>query len=212
MEKKKNGCFKAVSVISLVIAIIYSVVLAFILISAIVDFQALVESFEIVALEETGGVPESSEDVLLVGARTAAIITLVAFSIMFAGMITVYFLTFTKMKKYSCLTNEEAHIYSGRLIAWIIVFFVFGDIVNAVLLLCGYFNVTKPQIDEYRRAFDAQYSIDEVPQTNDEKIDESVDLDLMITRLEKLNKIKEMGGLSDEEYESLRKSIVEGKK
>lgn len=212
MEKKKNGCFKAVSIIALTLGIIYSVVLAIVVIASIVDFQALVESFEIATLEETGGVPGAEVDEFFVDAKSSAIIMVVGLSISFAAMIAVYFLTYAKMKKYSYLTNEEANKYSGRIIAWIVVFCVCGDFINAVLLLCGYFNVTKPQIDEFRKPVEPEQT-EEQKQIEEQKQDVSqVDLDKMMERIEKLQKIKEMGGLTDEEYESLRKDIVDGKK
>ena len=206
MEKKKNGCFKAVSIISLILGIIYSVVLTFILIAAIVDFQGLVDSFNVSLLEETGGVPGSATEEMLIEARTFAIITVVGLSISFAAMIAVYFLTYAKMKKYSYLTNEEANKYSGRIIAWMIIFCVCGDFITAVLLLCGYLNVTKAQIDEFRKPVESENIEEQKQETN------PVDLDVMMERMEKLQKIKEMGGLSDEEYETLRKAIIDGKK
>lgn len=206
MEKKKNGYFKAVSIISLVSAIILSVLLIFVLGAALTDFQTFMESFEQVAIGETGGIPGSGEEILL-DAQSSAIVMLVFFSIMIGGGATVSFLAYFKIKKYSELTNEEANIYYGRIIAWVVVMFVCGGFVMGILMLFGYLNVTKVQIEEYEKST----NLFELNQINSDNSD-NVDLDLMMERLEKLQEIKDLGGLTDEEYENLRRSIIEGKK
>lgn len=206
MEKKKNGYFKAVSIISLVSAIILSVLLIFVLGAALTDFQTFMESFEQVVIAETGGIPGSGEEILL-DAQSSAIVMLVFFSIMIGGGATVCFLAYFKIKKYSELTNEEANIYNGRILAWVVVMFVCGGFVMGLLMLFGYLNVTKVQTEEYEKST----NLFELNQINSDNSD-NVDLDLMMERLEKLQEIKDLGGLTDEEYENLRRSIIEGKK
>lgn len=206
MEKKKNGYFKAVSIISLIGAIILSVLLIFVLGAALTDFQTFMESFEQVVIAETGGIPGSGEEILL-DAQSSAIVMLVFFSIMIGGGATVCFLAYFKIKKYSELTNEEANIYNGRILAWVVVMFVCGGFVMGLLMLFGYLNVTKVQTEEYEKST----NLFELNQINSDNSD-NVDLDLMMERLEKLQEIKELGGLTDEEYENLRRSIIEGKK
>ena len=197
MEKKNNGFFKAVSIISLTIAIIYSIALVLFVIAFAMDFQGLVESFSIIVLEDgTSIVAEGN-------AIVKAALTIAFVCLYFGAFIAFYFVAFAKIKKYSSLTDAEAKTYSGKIIAWVVVMFIFGGIINAVLMLIGYLTVTEKQV---------QLVAEKMKKIANEQEDENndIDMDLMINRLEKLNKIKEMNGVTDEEYEILRKKIVKG--
>ena len=85
--------------------------------------------------------------------------------------------------------------------------FVFGGLLLGLLMLLGYVNVTKEQINSCNEKLKKNEE-NQTLQTETVNKSQNVNLDLMMERLEKLNKIKEMGGLSDEEYNDLRKRIL----
>ena len=207
MEKKQNSYYKAVSIISLVVAILVSVVLCFVIVGAICDIEGLM--IEVIAsYEEYAGVPGTlTEDV-----RTFTIVMMVLTCIYLAEVAAFHYLAYAKLKKYTNLTDEEAKKYNGKLLAWTIVMFLFSGILNGVLMICGYTSITKEQVEKFdneQNSSDQDKPIEEsVNQSSGTSLD-TQSLDTMIERLNKLNKIKEMGGLTDEEYENLRKKIVD---
>lgn len=210
MEKKQNGYFKAVSIISLVYAICLCVLFVFVFVAALTDFQFFMESFEQIVIAETGGVPGVEVEQILLSAQSSAVIVLILFGVLIGGSAAVCYLAYFKLKKYSELTNEEAALYNSRIIVWIVVMFVCSGFIMGLLMLLGYINITKVQIDEFN-GVKAKPQAEESTETETIKTNNSVDLDKMMERLEKLQKVKDMGGLTDEEYEELKKSIIDGK-
>ena len=211
MGKKYNSSYKAISIISLIMAIIYSFFTVFLIVAAIMDFDNLVLSF---VAEETisSGVEITSE--MIEVAKISAVTFVSMMVIYWCGMQTMLYIAFAKFKKYSSLTDEEAHKYNGRLVAWVVVLFMFSSLLLGILAIVGYVNGTKHQVDNYRRKMyeaaqtnDAESSAD----ISDQPKEYEKDLDLMMSRLEKLQRIKDMGGITDEEYEKLRKEIVNKK-
>ena len=86
--------------------------------------------------------------------------------------------------------------------------------------MVGYTSVTKQQVEAYKmKNFMATNGVDEgTAERTEQEPEESqtehnfdADLDTMMARLEKLQKIKEMGAITDEEYEQLRSRIVNNK-
>ena len=210
MEKKQNGYYKAVSIISLVVAILSSIILCFTIVGSIFDLNGLILEFISYAYEESVGVPgEITGEV-----KNFTIVMIVTTCIYIACYAAVHYLAYVKLKKYSRLTDEEAKNLNGKLVAWTVIMFLFSGIINGVLMLCGYTSVTKEQIENFDNS---QNSVSQNTVTNQAKQENNMesidtkDLDAMIERLERLNKIKQMGGLTDEEYENLRKKIVDNK-
>ena len=204
MEKVKNPYYKAVSIISFVFAIIFSVSLGIILVASLLDVEYFISFFEPIIMEDGYGNTE-----LVMDMQTSAIAMLVIMSIYMGGLVAFLFVAYAKLKKYTELTNEEAKVYSGRLIAWIVVMFLFGGMIMGLLMVVGYITITEKQISALNLTdVSVVNSVKEVKEENNTK---TQDLDLMIVRLEKLQRIKEMGGLTDEEYENLRQAIVNGK-
>jgi len=206
MEKVKNPYFKAVSIISLVFAIIMSVSIGLILLAALSDLEYFVDFFLPVIIEDELG---SSEVVM--DAQGSALTMLVMMAIYMGGLVAFLFVAYAKLKKYAQMTNEEAKAYSGRIIAWIVVMFLFSGILSGGLMLAGYLTVTQKQIESLNTLPNAENKETNNSGIANENKEVVQDLDTMIERLEKLNRIKEMGGLTDEEYEELRKKIVNGK-
>lgn len=212
MEKKMNGSYKAISIISLIMAIIYSVFTVFLICAAIIDFDNLVLSFAITDEMVNPSVEITAE--MIEVAKIAAITFVASTAVYWAGMQAMLYVAFAKFKKYSALTDEEANKYNGRLIAWVIVLFMFSSLLLGILAIVGYVNGTKPQVDEHRRKMfaAAQASADQSSASvGDQPKEYDRDLDTMMARLEKLQRIKDMGGITDEEYEKLRKEIVNKK-
>lgn len=206
MEKVKNPYFKAVSIISLVFAIIMSVSIGLILLAALSDLEYFVDFFLPVIIEDELG---SSEVVM--DAQGSALTMLVMMAIYMGGLVAFLFVAYAKLKKYAQMTNEEAKAYSGRIIAWIVVMFLFSGILSGGLMLAGYLTVTQKQIESLNTLPNAENKETNNSGIANENKEVVQDLDTMIERLEKLKRIKEMGGLTDEEYEELRKKIVNGK-
>ena len=206
MEKVKNPYFKAVSIISLVFAIIMSVSIGLILLAALSDLEYFVDFFLPVIIEDELG---SSEVVM--DAQGSALTMLVMMAIYMGGLVAFLFVAYAKLKKYAQMTNEEAKAYSGRIIAWIVVMFLFSGILSGGLMLAGYLTVTQKQIESLNILPNAENKETNNSGIANENKEVVQDLDTMIERLEKLKRIKEMGGLTDEEYEELRKKIVNGK-
>ena len=205
MERKNNGYFKAVSIISLVLAILLSVVTLMIIFGAMIDFNTLVVTF---AEIDNAGVPDAD----MASTYSIVVVMFVLTILYLVGYIVFHFLAFFKLKKYSNLTNEEAKQYSGRIIAWTILMFLISGLVSAILMILGYENVTKKQVEELAmQQNQTQVETKKNSQTETSDVD-VLKLDTMIARLEKLNKIKELGGLTDEEYEELRKKIIDADK
>ncbi len=206
MEKKINGSFNAVSIISLITAIIYSIFTVILLVVSILDF----DNFVVSLIDTVEVTPTLIEDAKAIAIGFFA----TNFISMIASQVLLY-LAFVKFKKYSCLTDEEAVFFKGRIVAWVIVMFLFAGLVIGVVALVGYNTTTKQQIENYTmQQYQQRYQEMEQSQAKTEqKTEEQTDFDMdkMIARLEKLNRIKEMGGLTDEEYERLRKEIVNKK-
>ena len=203
MEKRKNGYFKAVSILSLISGILFAIALVLFIIGSIVGIDLILEA--IVAEIEGAGL--TGYETLASGELVSLIVVM---CIYMAGYVALSFVAFAKLKKYTYLTNEEAQKYNGKIIAWIVVMFLFCGTILGIIMLLGYLNVTKVQIDQLNlKACETDNEVLENNQVNEST--DTKDLDLMMERLEKLNKIKEMGGLTDEEYETLRKKIVDNK-
>lgn len=209
MEKKKNGYFKAVSIIALVLATIYTICLGLIIVGAIFDFESLILEV-MITIEDTAGIPESiSSDI-----QNFTITMLVLTCVYIAALSVVHYLAYFKLKKYTQISDEEAKLYNAKIIAWIVIMFLFSGVLNGILMLCGYTSITKLQIENVNNVesnLQNQSDKNQETGTNNTSIN-TKDLDTMIERLEKLNKIREMGGLTEEEYEILRKKIAEGGK
>ena len=199
-KKIKNNFFKAVSIISLIIAIISVISTVMIVIGSIINANLLVE---LLADENISG--EFLTDLTLLKDNFALIISLIC--VYMVGYSIFNFLAFFKLRKYSNLTNEEAKMYSSRIIAWVVLFFIFGGLVCGILLLMGYLNIVKEQVitvDELELNEQQEKVEDSVIDKNQEK---TVDSNKIMERLERLNKIKEMGGITDEEYNTLKQRI-----
>jgi len=218
MEKKNNSMFKAVSVISLILAIINSVWTVATLVVALVDFEAYTMDFvEASSLVGSTYVSVEVTEAMMEEATIFATSYLIASTISMGITQAVLYVAFEKFKTYQSLTDEEASVYSGKLVAWIVVLFLFAGLLLGILAWIGYNNVTKQQIESYKMqkymAMNPNNEQHSSPEANDapETRNTAQDLDLMMARLEKLQRIKEMGGLTDEEYEKLRKDIVNKK-
>jgi len=200
MEKKYNGMFKAVSVISLVLAIIFSVSSALLLLTTLIDF----ESFALTFIEEgtTNISPEMISDV-----RLAATIYMVVMGVYMLGSQILLYISYNKFKFYSNLTNEEASKYNGKIIAWIVFHFICSGLLLGILSLVGYLTVTKGQVEQYRGIKDSNQEYNN-ENTHDQNLEQNNDLDKMMERLERLQKIRDMGGITEEEYQALRSKII----
>ena len=141
MEKKFNGSFNAVSIISLITAIIYSIFTVILFVVSILDF----DNFVVSLIDNV----ETTTPTLVEEAKAVAVGFLVAnFISMIASQVLLYF-AFVKFKKYSCLTDEEAVFFKGRIVAWVVVMFLFAGLVIGVVALVGYNTTTKQQIENY---------------------------------------------------------------
>ena len=203
MEKKENGYFKAVSILSLVCAIITFVALVIVIVAVAMDFEYFMTFFETL---ENEGISNAGE----ILSRTEIVAMFVMLCVYLASYVVVCIIAFVKLRKYTYLTNEEAKTYNGKIIAWVVVMFLFGGTILGIIMLMGYLNVTKVQIEQLSN----DQEVGNSQNTGETQMSEALgsqDLDAMMERLEKLNKPKEMGGLSDEEYENLRKRIVNNK-
>ena len=187
MEKAKNNYFKAVSIISLIIAIASSVSLLMIIIGASLDIEYFVN---MLLYEEFGGI--SLQDFGLVINDFVAIV--VCLCVYLVGYIVFNFLAYFKMKKYSRLTMEEAKQYSGRIIAWAVLFFVFDGFISGLLVLFGYFGGVKEQKSNIDNSGFNKDNIEEKQEEITEIKEETenqIDTDKTMERLERLNKLKE---------------------
>lgn len=95
--------------------------------------------------------------------------------------------------KYSELNASEIKNKSGIIIFWIVLFFIFGGVITGVLALSAYVD-----------------SKEEFIYNNDAK-DEKLDNEDKISKLERLNKLHDDGLLSDEEFDSLKKDLLNKK-
>ena len=106
-----------------------------------------------------------------------------------------------QFSKYAEFTDEQIKENSGAIITWIVVFF-FGGILTGVLALVGYLMVVNSQTENKPQ----NNSRVEVSGTTleDETKGETDD----IGKIERLNKLKEQGLITLEEYETLKKQIL----
>lgn len=205
MNKKSNGMFKAVSVIALVFAIILSVSTVLYWVAALVDFESFAITFaeiETSSISTTITLTPENMDYVRRLARSSLLVMSI---LLIAGQAFLY-VVYAKFRKYTELTDEEAVQYSSKIIVWIVFLFLFTGILLGLIALIGYTTITKEQVNNYKLK---EIAGGEQTEKSVEKCTtEEKDLDKMMDRLEKLNKIKEMGGITDEEYEKLRQDIV----
>lgn len=202
MERKYNGFYKAVSILCLIAAIGATLIF---LASIGVLIHGINEPITIHVMDEYGSMVEE-----LVQPETLATY-LMSVAITTAAYLTLNYCAWECFKKYSVMTEEEAQENRNKIIAWIVVFFVFNGLLIAILSLVGFLrkNDQSPVVEENGEPVENVPAKEEQPVGVETKKKESADnVDKMMERLDKLNRLKEMGAITDAEYEKLRQTIV----
>lgn len=105
----------------------------------------------------------------------------------------ISFMNYAEMDSHA-LTKKNAII-----IVWIVIFFLFGGMITGVLALSAY--------------FDSREGIEETSNSNansNSDVTEDIqktDTDILVEKIERLDKLHKDGLITDEEYESLKKDI-----
>lgn len=109
--------------------------------------------------------------------------------------------------KYADYTNEQIAASSSPIIVWTVVFFMAGVLLG-ILSLLAYLSVTNstiarnvnPNNYDYNNSTEVTGEIrpDDTNKSDDDKI----------SKLERLNKLKEQGLISEEEYNNLKNDLL----
>ena len=94
--------------------------------------------------------------------------------------------------KYAELSANELQSKSTIIVCFIVLFFIFGGVITGVLALCAYLDS--------KESFDYNNSV----------IKEDLG-DNTITKLEKINNLKNEGLLTEDEYNSLKNDLINKK-
>ena len=94
--------------------------------------------------------------------------------------------------KYADLKPNELKNKTTAIICWIVLFFIFGGVITGVLALCAY--------------LDSKESFDYNNSANVEILDNDT-----VSKLERINKLKNDGLLTEEEFNSLKTDIINKK-
>lgn len=223
MEKRKNGYFKAVGILSFIMGGFYGL-------DALSFFGEITDGFYLDGMEDL-----------------ATILGVFTLSIAVYAIIQGSFFI-----KYSALTNEEASRKYKNCIAWTVCSFVFTGALNGILAILGLTNVIKAQKEEYEgvRPSSNQNSQTEQRELSAEELDKAKDkleklnelkisggitdeeynrmrakimqeinpsnkpqmfVDLDADRLAKLQELRSSGAITEEEFNTLKNRILNKK-
>ena len=98
-------------------------------------------------------------------------------------------------------TDEQIKENSGAIITWIVVFF-FGGILTGVLALVGYLMVADSQTENKPQN---NSRVEVSGKTLDDETEGETD---DIGKIERLNKLNKQGLITEDEYETLKKQIL----
>ena len=195
MNKTKNGWFKAVSIISLILAIMSTIVSAVSLLLTLTGFGGFSQ-----ILSEIAGAGGDEASGLLAGLLGNIQLLMIVYELMMVVGILISYLAYAKFKKFACMTKTELKPYNASVIIWIVLMFIFSGLLIGVLALVGYFCAPK---EEYEVA-----AVVEPNEVNVVVDKQPTNTDATIERLEKLQRVKDSGAITDEEYEMLKQRIL----
>ena len=202
MEIKKNGYYKAVSIISYISASLICLLVAVVAIIAMVDPSILEEIFEIMLeSEEYYVLGAGYADSAYVQAYSLFESYIVALGVLYLGLAAYTFIQASYFRKYSKLTNEQANKYFGKCLAWSICATIFSGWLVGLFAFLGLFKIQKKQKEAYLGA-----DINVEPETQDEITLEK--LEQVQLRLSKLQELKTMGALTEEEFAMMRDKVM----
>lgn len=109
--------------------------------------------------------------------------------------------------KYAELTDEEIKQSETAILVWTIVFFLTG-ILLGVLSLIGYLNITNNgNIIKNGNATQQNNQTQNETEVSGTINTENSEADVKIAKIERLNKLKEQGLISQEEYDRLKEEL-----
>ena len=199
MERTYNGFYKAVYIICLIVAICASI--AFVA-GLIILINGINDPITINVMNEYG---EMVEEVLAPETIASYLLSL---ELTLAGYCVLNYCAYAGFKKYTYMPEEEVQSYRNRIVTWIVVFFLVDGLIVAILSLIGLLRKKKGENLEEKKALETSVTEPQNNPVQESKPAGDAGLDKMIERLEKLNRLKEMGAISDAEYEKLRQTIV----
>lgn len=198
MEIKRNGYYRAVAIMSYVLAALLCVTVAVFAILAMVDSSLIEGLFYEIMFDE---IEYYAVDAMYLEAYTVFKSMMVFCGIVFLGLAAYTFVQAAYFMKYSKLTSEQAGKYFGKCLAWSICATIFTGWFIGLFAFLGLFLVQRKQKNAYAQG---DVSIDE--QTEEEVTVEK--LEQIQIRLSKLNDLKVAGTLTDEEYAMMRDRIM----
>lgn len=95
----------------------------------------------------------------------------------------------------------DSHVLAKKntiIIVWIVIFFLFGGMITGVLALSAYLD-SREDIEETSNSNTNSNVAEDIQKT---------DTDLLVEKIERLDKLHKDGLITDEEYESLKKDVL----
>ncbi len=198
MEKTNNGYYKAVSILSFIVAALSLISTAFMLI-IVFSGADVIDQIMQALIEQSGGTTAEWEAIAQMMYTFIVLTAVVAFA-----ETIILFIQGAKFKKYSYQTDEEAANNFGKCIAWVVVSFMFSGLLIFGLSLAGLLTVQRKQKERFANGDKTIKSNATSSNTNVS----TVSLDAMYHRLSKLKELKDSGAINDEEFNKMRAEIV----
>lgn len=203
MEIKKNGYYKAVSIISYISASLICLLVAVVAIIAMVDASILEEVFEImIESEEYYVLNAGYADPVYAEAYSLFKSYIVVLGVLYLGIAAYTFIQAAYFMKYSKLTDEQASKCYGRCLAWCICSLIFSGWVIGLIAFLGLFNVQKKQKLDFEAGVTQRDKQEEQEEVTLEKLEQ------VQIRLAKLQDLKTTGALTEEEFKMMRNKVM----
>lgn len=202
MEKKINGLYKAVSILSYIIASLAIIVAIFGIIGCSTMMEELKNELYVEGIEELGYTMQEALDYAEMVETFVYVIF--AFCFVSSGALIVLGVMFGKLSNIDDKTASEKF---GKAITMCVFAFIFGGLLIGGLALGGLLSVQKKQKEAYALSLSQPKETNaegETEQVSLEKIDKAQD------RLLKLKNLKDNNAISEEEYQKLRENILSG--
>lgn len=211
MEKRKNSFYKACSIICYIQAAI-ALSLIFVPFIFVLTSTALTVGLSSEVQTATVDNTEYAAEAYASMGFATIVLMLILLTACIA-CVAVTFVLASKFKKMTYMTNEEAYKNWKSALAWVIISYFFSGYLVGGLATGGLCSIHRSQKNQYMKNSDENVvakvqSLDEPRVEVESDQYSSENLEKVIEQLEKLNKLKEINAISEEEYEKLRDQIL----
>lgn len=213
MEKTKNGWYKAVSIMQYIVASIFVVGLIIML------FGGLTQGEKVAQILNEAKLLDEKGNIMVFDAESVKTLVL-GMTMLMAPLIVVMYIEAVLFGKYSYMTDAEAAVSYRTCLVWTIVMFFVGGNLPAILALVGLLKIHARQKERFvanemaaensvnlnnDKQSEVKEKIPAVEVSDPEKMQKE---NKQSERLAKLEKLKENGAVTEEEYIQLKNKIL----